>query len=500
MTPDSNAPSDATAIAGRDSAAKSAPRRALSLFDAASIIVGIIIGAGIYETTPAVAVHAGSVVGLVAVWIAGGLLATIGALCYADLACAYPEDGGDYVYLKRAFGRRLAFVFAWCELWIVRPGAIGAMAFIFARYAHQLYPLGEGARAYGGYAAGSIALLTAVNMLGVRQGKWTQNVLTSAKVLGLAALFLVAWAGPGVADKAAEVGALAGRPAAPNVPATDYRVALILVLFTYGGWSEVAYVAAEVRDPTRNILKALLWGIGLVGGIYIAANLAFVHALGLDGLRSSHAVAFDVLTGRFGTAGGRAISALICLSTLGAINGQIFTGARIYYALGSDHPLFRRLATWNDRAGAPLWSLVVQAIATLVPVLVIALSQQEAAGADPAAACREAFERLVVFNAPVYWFFFLLVGLSLFVLTHRDRDKPRAFRVPLYPWVPLAFVAVSGWMLWSSCAYSYYQYSHQRTNDGVWSLAIMAAGVAVSLWGREAPSAGHASPPGNPAR
>ena len=147
------------------------PRRALSLFDATSIIVGIIIGAGIYETMPRVAAGAGSLGGLLGVWLIGGLLAIVGALCYAELACAYPEDGGDYVYLKRAFGPRMGFVFVWCELWIVRPGSIGAMAFVFARYANQLWPLEGAERASGIYAAGAILVLTGVNVLGVEAGQ-----------------------------------------------------------------------------------------------------------------------------------------------------------------------------------------------------------------------------------------------------------------------------------------------------------------------------------------
>ncbi len=181
---------------GAASTDRAAPRRALTLFDAMSIIVGIIIGAGIYEALPTVANLVDGLAAQIAVWTLGGLLATLGALCYADLACAYPEDGGDYVYLKRAFGLRVAFVFAWCEFWIVRPGAIGAMAFIFARYANELWPLGAGSAAFGAYAIGAITVLSVINMLGARQGKWVQNVLTVAKVLGLGALFVVAWSGP----------------------------------------------------------------------------------------------------------------------------------------------------------------------------------------------------------------------------------------------------------------------------------------------------------------
>ncbi len=269
---------------------------------------------------------------------------------------------------------------------------------------------------------------------------------------------------------------------------SDYPLALIFVLFAYGGWSEVAYVAAEVRNPNRNLLAALLGGIALVTTIYIAANLAFVHALGLAGLKASHAAAADVLTRSWGAAGGRAISLLVCVSTLGAINGQIFTGSRIYYALGADHALLALLGRWNARLGTPLWSLAAQAVATLAPVLAIMfLAPSEAAtGAmatssaanSGAAACGDAFERLVIFNTPVYWFFFTLVGLAVFVLSDRNTLRGLAYRVPWYPWTPLAFCLLSSWMLWSGCVYSY----QHRKFDGLGALAILALGIVVSLW------------------
>ena len=166
------------------------PRWELTLFDSTSIIVGIIIGAGIYEMTPSIAQAAATPFWFFAVWIAGGVLSLIGALCYAELATSYPEEGGDYVYLTRAFGRRMGFVFAWSELWIVRPGSIGFLAYVFARYAQRLFSLPEEGYPMMIYAVGSIAVLTAINILGVRLGKWTQNLLTAVKVIGLVAVCL----------------------------------------------------------------------------------------------------------------------------------------------------------------------------------------------------------------------------------------------------------------------------------------------------------------------
>ena len=202
----------------------------------------------------------------------------IGALCYAELATAYPHEGGDYVYLTRAFGRSVGFLFAWCQLWIVRPGSIGAMAYAFAEYANRIWPRAQASsRPYVlvAYAAGSIVVLTAVNILGVREGKWTQNVLTIAKVLGLAAIVAVGF-----------TYAAPPRHAATAASSSDFALAnvglaMIFVLFTYGGWNEMAYVGAEVKEPRKNILRALLVGTLAVTAIYVLVNLAFLHALGL---------------------------------------------------------------------------------------------------------------------------------------------------------------------------------------------------------------------------
>ena len=250
------------------------------------------------------------------VWVLGGLLALVGAFCYAELATAYPRDGGDYLYLTRGLGRKTGFLFAWAQFWIVRPGNIGALAYVFADYANRLWPLGQGKPALVAYAAASVVVLTGINVLGVREGKWTQNLLTAVKVLGLAAVVVA--------------GFCFAAPAAPTkvhaLPAeTNLYLAMIFVMFAYGGWAEMAFVAAEVRNPQKNILRALLLGTAAVTLIYVLINLAFLHALGLAGMQEK-GVAAKVMPIAMGPWGQRLISLLICISALGAINGTIFTG------------------------------------------------------------------------------------------------------------------------------------------------------------------------------
>jgi len=455
-----------------------APQRHLTLFDSTSIIVGIIIGAGIYESTPLIAQNVPGVYGLLGAWLLGGFLSFVGALCYAELATAYPRAGGDFVYLTRSFDRPIGFLFAWAQLWVVRPGSIGAMAFIFARYADHLVPLRIGQADSNGllvYAAGSVLVLSVINLLGVKQGKWTQNILTTAKVLGL---LLVAVVGLFFsATSSTPPPAASAEPSSPS-----FGLAMIFVLFAFGGWNEMAYVGAEVRDPKKNILRALTLGTVAVAAIYILLTLAFLHALGLEGVRNSEAVAAEVLDLGLGGWGDRLISVLICISALGAINGQIFTGARIYYAMGKEHPLFAVLGQWNARLGTPVWSLVVQGAITLAVILGFGWM-----GAD------EGFKRMVIFTTPVFWIFLVMVGQSLFVLRRHEPHTPRPYRVPLYPIPPILLCLSSLYMVFTSVDYALKP--DYRSYEAFWSIGLLLAGMIMCFFDRRPASSEESAGP-----
>jgi len=404
------------------------PKKELSLFDSTCIIVGIIIGAGIYETAPIIASSMGGWAGVFGVWLAGGLLALAGALCYAELATAYPHEGGDYVYLTRAYGSWAGYLFGWSQLAIIRPGDIALIAFIFARYARTLYSPFESCMPV--YAAAAVIVLTAINILGVKQGKWTQNLLTVLKAVGLLAIVVVGLAAPAPAPAA---------PAADTAAFTmgGLKLALILVLFTYGGWNEMAYVAAEVKRPERNIVRALAIGTIAVTVLYLLANGAFLHALGYQQTAASQAVAVDTLATVLPDIAGRAISVIICISALGAVNGLVLTGARISYAMGAEHTAFRALGKWHPRFGTPVWALVAQGCLSLAIVLV--------AGS---------FIDTILYSAPVVWVFFLATGLSLFVLRRKEADTPRPYKVAGYPVTTIVFCISSVFMLYSSVSYA----------------------------------------------
>lgn len=429
----------------------SAPRPTLAWGDAVGLIVGIVIGAGIFETPALVAANSSSAEMLLLTWLVGGGVSVIGALCYAELATTYPSVGGVYDYLKRAFGSSIAFLFAWARMTVIQTGSIALLAFVFGDYTAQLLPLGTYAASI--YAALAIALLTALNIIGLQVGKRTQNWLTLAKVLGLILVI-----GAGLLFTAPNV-----EPSPTTPTQGSWGLAMLFVLLSYGGWNEAAYISAEIRDVKRNMVKALLWGIGIITAIYLLINLAFLHGLGLAGMANSKAVAADLLRGTFGNPGAIFISFLIAISTLGATNATIFTGARTNFALGQDFSLFRFLGRWQPRPSSPIPAFLLQGAIALALIALGTIT-------------RKGFETMVEYTAPIFWFFFLLTGISLFVLRRRDAARSRPFKVPFYPVTPLLFCAVCAYLLYSSLVY---------TGLGAMvGIAVVALGIPVLLWER----------------
>jgi len=425
----------------------------LTLFDTLSLAIGIIVGASVFKVSPAVFSNVTNPWNGMAAWLAGGGLSLVGALCFAELAAAYPRSGGQYIYLSRAFGPWLGFLFAWAQLVAIITGTIGAMAYVFADYTIALLDVSPG---YGtAWAVAAIVALTALNLLGVVVGKTAQNILTVAKILGLA----------GVIAAGMLVRGSALRTAPTTLPGNEgIGLALIFVLYAYGGWSDVAYVTAESRHRRRNIPLTLMLSVGGVTLVYLAVNAAYLAGLGFAGLRDSAAPAADVLTAACGPIGGQAMSLLVMVSALGAINGMIFAGARVYTEMGNDHPLFARLARWSPRLDTPAWSLAIQAAVALALVAVVGTEPGRAAidralgmiglTALPWKNYGGGFEVLVAATAPVFWIFFLMTGGALFVLRVREPGRRRPFRVPFFPVLPLIFCATSLYMLYAAIVYA----------------------------------------------
>lgn len=509
-----------------------APVRHMTVFDGICVIVGIVIGAGIFKAPSLVAMFAGSLHSMMAVWILGGLLCLCGALCYAELTMAYPRTGGEYVYLRRAFGGPVGFMFVWARSTVIQTGAIAAVAYVFGDYVASLTRwsdialLGWTIPASMVFALLATVGLTACNVVGLRAGAWTQNLLTMAKVAGLAAVVVVGLlaathvvppaepsdAPAAVADRDAEhdaaraveepasdpesqplpadMAALAGQadpPAqtSPAQPATAAEssedaastgsgfefgfgmmgLAMIFVLYTFGGWNESAYVAGEMRRR-RDMLWVLMGSMAVITALYLLVNLAYYRVLGIAGMAGSDAVAADAMMHISGDMGRIAVSLLVAVSALGALDGCIFTGSRAMSALGEDYTVFRPLARWSPRFRTPGNALALQGgLAAVLVILPAMPGLRNALGPG--------FGTAVEYTAPAFWFFLLLTGIAVIVLRIRDPHVERPFRVPLLPVVLPLFCLMSGWMLYRSLDY--------RLGGAVVGVVVLLAGVPVYL-------------------
>lgn len=410
------------------------PVPTLSLKDAVGMIVGIVVGAGIFRTPSLVAANVTSETSALLLWLVGGAVSLVGALCYAELTTTYPHTGGDYHYLTRAYGRPLSFLFAWSRVTVIQTGSVALLAFVFGDYASQLLRLGNYSPSI--YAALVVVTLTGLNVMGVRQSTRTQNLLTAVEV---SSLILIIVAGLFLIEAPVDP-ALMTAPSSTQGSEAAIGLAMVFVLLTYGGWNEAAYISAEMKGR-REIARALLLSIGIITGLYLLVNWAYIRGLGLAGMAGSEAVAADLMQRAAGYRGAVFVSLLVAISALTSANATVFTGARTNYALGRDFQLFRFLGRWHESGNTPTNSLVVQGAIALALILIGTLT-------------RKGFATMVEYTAPVFWFFFFMVGLSLIVLRIREPDVPRPFRVPLYPLTPLLFCASCLYMLQSSVAYT----------------------------------------------
>jgi amino acid transporter len=418
------------------------------------LVIGMVVGAGIFKAPSIVAGNVSSGLEFALVWIAGGVASLCGALVYTELSGRFPETGGEYRFLQRAYGSGASFVFAWSRMTVVQTGAIAAVAFVFGDYAQQILPLG--ARGGAIYAALGVAALTALNLAGTPQGKGLQKVLSAALFIALAAI--------------AVAGLLA--PAAPAAVAKagggDLGLAMIFVLLTYGGWNEAAYIAGEVHEPRRSMLRILVGSILAITALYLLVNLGYYSALGLAGMRESKAVAADAMRLAAGGGGATVIALVVCVSALTTMNAAIITGARANYAFGRDFPILGFLGAWREAGSTPANALLLQGAVTLLLVL--------AGSFTP-----DGFSSMVAYTTPVFWTFFLLCGIALFVFRARA-GRPETFRVPLFPLVPLVFCGTCAYMLYSSV--NYVRFAVSFGNAVLAGIVVMALGIPLVFLAR----------------
>src|SRR5438270_11775319 len=382
--------------------------RRIGPLDATLIVMGGIVGSGIFVTPADVARNAGSPVLILGAWLVGGVAALLGAFVYAELSSARPEVGGQYAYLREAIHPLAAFLYGWALLLVIQTGGMAATAIAFARYFRELLPvpLGESA-----LAAAAIAALTAINCLGVRAGSAAQGVLMILKIGALAALIAA-----GLLS-----GAAVPSPPPPASPG-GFGAALIPVLFAYGGWQTACFVAGEMKDPRRDLPRALLAGVVGVIVLYTLVAIACLRTLGPVELARTDVPALDVMTRTLGRRGALAISAGIAVSTLGFLSQSILTAPRVYFAMAEDGLFFRRVASVHPRTRAPVVAIVLQGVLTIV----IALPGT--------------FEVIVNYVVSTDFVFFALTACCIFVFRRRGVRGP--FAMPGHPVTTTAFILV----------------------------------------------------------
>jgi APA family basic amino acid/polyamine antiporter len=400
-------------------------RRELGLVDAAAVVAGGIVGVGIFANPSNVArvVHTPALI--LFVWALGGAVALVGAFVWAELASRFPDVGGQYVYLQRAYHPVVGFLYGVALLFIINGGSLAAVAILFASYVDRsLVPLGPvGVRAA---AACALLALTAINVAGIRAGARTNNVLMAAKIAGMVALVALAF-GRGAAP--ASTFSAAGAAGGASIPVL--LTALVPILFAYGGWQSCANIAGEIKDPTRNLPRANVLGVIAVVVLYLSLNLAYLWVLTPDQIAASPALAADMARAAVGPAGARFVALLIVVSSLGFLAVVILTGPRLVYAMAADGLFFRRAAVLHPRYRTPVFALWFQAAVSL------------------ALLTTNTYDQLLSYVVFADWLFFGLTAGALIIVRLRESSAPRAARqdgvayAPGHPWTTGAFIAVA---------------------------------------------------------
>lgn len=433
--------------------------RHIGLFSGTMLVVGGIIGSGIFLNPSIVAQRVGSARLIMLTWGLGAGIALLGAFIFAELGARSPSAGGGYVYLRDAFGPLPAFLYGWALLLAIATGAAAAVAVTFASYAAPLLGLAPASEPW--LAGCAIALLSLINAVGVRPGTLTQNVFTVLKLVAVAVLVLSALLAPALpAAVPCAVAACATPIASAATPViVALGTALVPVLFAYGGWQQTNFVAEEMADARRDLPRALVIGVLIVGAVYLAVNLTYLDALGVAGLARSHAPAAEVMDRYFGATGRRLIAAGIAVSTFGFLNLVILVTPRVYQAMARDGLFFARFAELHPRFRTPVAAIAVQGAWAVVLLT------------------SGSYGQLLDWVTFADWIFFGITAATLIVYRRRDAAGPPHYRAPLYPWSVLAFVA--------ACLYVVVGAIVSNPPNALRGAALLAAGIPVyRFWTR----------------
>lgn len=412
-------PSSPTASSPGSLAADRGLRRVLRLHDLVLLIVGTVIGSGIFLVPGVVLKDVGNSLWLaLSVWLLGGVLSLLGALTYGELSAMKPEAGGLYVYIRDCFGRFPAFLFGWILFFVVSTGSIATLAVAFSNYLGEIYPLGTRTSALVSLLM--IGAIAVVNVLGTRQSADLQDLTTTIKVLAILAMGTsLLWFGNrfpiGVTT--------ATSPMSLKFEFSGVGLAIVSVLWAYEGWQYATFAAGETLNPRRDFPIAFLAGVVVLIGVYIFANLGYVAALGPYGVANSNRVAATALATAVSPAVAKAVTFAILISMFSAANSIALTAPRVYYAMAKDGLFFRRLAEVHPRFGTPAFAIAATAFWSSV------------------LAVTGTFEQLLTYVVFVGWMFYALAAASIFVYRRREAGGSQSYRVPGYPWTPMAFIA-----------------------------------------------------------
>ena len=438
-------------------------QRRLGLWSAVAVLVGSTIGSGIFRTPASVAQRIDDVPLFLLAWVVGAVVVLCGALTYSELAAAFPRSGGVYVFVRESFGRLPAFLFAWAELWVIRPGAYGAIGITASAYTLRTLGLDPAAiiaaigpvdiRAEQLLGAGYIVLVGTVNYFGIHRGAVLQNLSTVFKVGALALLVLVGFAlGSPSADLPAG-GIFAQRA---SVGLSSFLLAMVAILWAYDGWADLAFVGGEVKDPQKTLPRALLIGTATVVVLYLSANLVYLYLIPIEQMKHAELVAADVARLVIGPAGVVVVSAAIAVSTFGTLNGSMMTAPRIFFAAAEDGLMPRFIARVDPKNHAPTAAVVLMTVMGMMFMLVrtfTALADQFIIG---------------------IWPFYALAVAGVFVLRRTRPGLERPYRTWGYPFVPAVFLVAALFLLGN--------YLVRETTSFAVDIGIILTGVPVYLW------------------
>ncbi len=446
--------------------------RRLTLTNAVMVVIGSVIGSGIFLTPQNVAANVDVPGLMIGVWILTGLLTLAGALTNAEVASLIPEAGGQYVFFRVTFGQLTAFLYGWTTFIVYQTGSIAAIAVAFAKYlgyfidlphlgpeleAWQLpllgniYPLKNVGITM--VAIGAIITVTTINYFGVQFGGIIQNVFTSLKIVAIGAIIVLAFtSGKGNVD---HFFPLWGMPSSGSLLAA-VGIAMIATLWSYDGWNSLTYLAGEVIEPQKNIPRALIIGTLAVILIYVTTNMAYLYILPINEIAHSKLVAADVMNVVFYGWGGAIISAMVMISTFGTVNATSMTTARVFYAMAKDKMFFKSMGEVHPKFRTPNKSLLVQCAWACILCLT------------------GTYDQIFTYVIFAGWIFYALGGVAVFILRAKQPNAVRSYKVPFYPVIPVAFILVATWFVYNTIVH--------QTRDSMVGLFLVAAGIPFYLY------------------